>query len=323
MKLLRICCLALPILAALGLSVPARAAYPEHQIKLVVPYTPGGPADILGRIIAEKMSAVLGQPVIIENKPGAGLTLGADYAARAKPDGYTLFLGAASMLINSSPGRTPEQNLRDFTAITTIGTFPEVVVVNRELPVTTIPELIAYAKAHPGDLNYSSSGVGSLTHMAGALFTNMAHIDMLHVPYRGINEALTDLLGGRVQAAFPGAPIGLPLAKGGRVRAIAVTGSQRTAIAPDLPTVAESGLPGYDVSPWYGVLAPVGTPPEVIARWHDEIVRIMQTDEIKQRWLTFGADAVYSKTPQDFSTLMQNETLKWAKLVKEAGIKLQ
>ena len=314
---------------ALALVLPAsqpalaQAAWPARPIRIVVPFPPGGSTDLLARRIGEKLAASLGQPVIIENKPGAGLTLGAEYAARAKPDGYTLFLGAASMLINSSPGRTPEQNLHDFTAITTIGTFPEVVVVNRDLPVTTIPELIAYAKAHPGDLNYSSSGVGSLTHMAGALFTNMAKVDMLHVPYRGINEALTDLLGGRVQAAFPGAPIGLPLAKGGRVRAIAVTGSQRTAIAPDLPTVAEAGLPGYDVSPWYGVLAPVGTPPEVIARWHDEVARIMQTDEIKQRWLTLGADAVFSKTPQDFSTLMQNETLKWAKLVKEAGIKLQ
>jgi tripartite-type tricarboxylate transporter receptor subunit TctC len=305
------------------LPVAARAAYPDHQIRLIVPYTPGGPADILARVIAQKMTLALGQSVIIENKPGAGLTIGSDYVARSRPDGYTLLIGAASMLIASTPGRTPEQSLRDFAPISEIGTFPEVVVVNRDLPVHNVAELIAYARSRPGQVNFGSSGIGSLTHMAGALFGQMADLKLVHVPYRGINEALTDVVAGRVQIAFPGAPIGLPLARSGQVRAIAVTGAQRSASAPDLPTVASEGLAGYDVSPWYGVMAPRGTPPAVITLWHTEIVRIMQTPEVKQRWLTLGADTVYSKTPEAFGALMQAEASKWARLVKDAGIKLQ
>jgi tripartite-type tricarboxylate transporter receptor subunit TctC len=303
--------------------IAAQAAYPDHQIRLIVPYTPGGPADILARVIAQKMTLTLGQSVIIENKPGAGLTIGSDYVARSRPDGYTLLVGAASMLIASTPGRTPAQSLRDFAPISEIGTFPEVVVVNRDLPVHNVAELIAYARARPGQVNFSSSGIGSLTHMAGALFGQMAGLKLTHVPYRGINEALTDVVAGRVQIAFPGAPIGLPLAKSGQVRAIAVTGAQRAASAPDLPTVASEGLPGYDVSPWYGIMAPKGTPPDVIKLWHTEIVKIMQTPEVKQRWLTLGADTVYSKTPEDFETLMQAEATKWARLVKDADIKLE
>ena len=323
MKRRRLSCAALVMLAATILPPAARAAYPDHQIKLVIPYTPGGPADILGRFIAQKMTLALGKPVIVENKPGAGLAVGADYVASSRPDGYTLLEGAASMLIASSPSRTPEQNLHDFVPISLFCAFPEVVVVNRDLPVHNVQELIAYARANPGKLDYGSSGIGSLTHMAGALFVQMAGIDMLHVPYRGINEALTDVMAGRMQAAFPGAPIGLPLDKNGQVRALAVTGAQRTASAPNLPTVAEAGLAGYDVTPWNGVLAPAGTPQAVIALWHDEMVRIMQTDEVKQRWLALGADPIFSKTPQDFETLMRNDVVKWAKLVKDADIKLQ
>jgi tripartite-type tricarboxylate transporter receptor subunit TctC len=310
------------VLAA-ALSGAALAAYPDRQVKLVVPYTAGGPADIIARLLAQRLTMKFGKPVFIENHPGAGLAAGADYAARSRPDGYTLFVGAASMLIASTPGRTPEQNLRDFTPISQTGTFPEVLLVNKDLPPKTTKELIDYAKAHPGQVNYGSSGIGSLTHMAGALFAHSAGIDMVHVPYRGINEALTDLIAGRVQAAFPGAPIGLPLARDGQVRALAVTGAERSSSDPDLPTVAESALPGYDVSPWYGVLAPASAPSDVIDLWHAQIADAMQAPDLKQRLLSLGADPVYSKTPADFETLMRAETEKWAKLVQDAHIQLQ
>lgn len=299
------------------------ADYPDRQIRLVVPYTPGGPADILARLVAQKMTAELGQPVIVENRPGAGLSVGANYVANAKPDGYTLLVGAASMLIDSTPSRTPEQNLHDFVPISEIGTFPVVVVVNKDLPVKSMPALLAYAKQHPGQLAFSSSGIGSLTHMAGALLDYDAKIDIKHVPYRGINEALTDVVAGRVQMAFPGAPIGLPLAKTGRVRVLAVAGAQRTASAPDLPTVAESGVPGYDVTPWYGILAPRGTPPAVVQRWHDGLVKVLQQADIKARWLSLGADATYSATPEAFGKMMADQTATWANLVRQAGIKLR
>jgi tripartite-type tricarboxylate transporter receptor subunit TctC len=305
------------------LPAAARAEYPDHPIKLVIPYTPGGPADVLGRIVAQKMGVALGQSVVVENKPGASLAIGAEYVAKSRPDGYTLFLGAASMLVESASGRKPQDNLRDFAPISTIGTFPLVVMVNQDLPIRTVQDLIAYARAHPGKTDYGSSGIGSLTHLAGALFVHMANVDMMHVPYRGVNEALNDLVAGRVQVVFPGAPVGLPLARAGRARAIAVTGSERSATDPSLPTVAEGGLKGYAVNPWYGILAPVGTPQAIIDRWHGEMVKIMQSEDVRQRWLTLGADAVYSKTPAEFEALMRSEAAKWAELVRAAHIDLQ
>jgi len=301
----------------------AAAEYPERPITLVIPYTPGGPADVLGRYVAQKAGAAFGQPVVVENKPGASLTIGTDYVSRAKPDGYTLLLGAASMLVQSAASRTPQQNLRDFTPISVIGTFPTVLTANPKLPVNNVQELIAYAKKRPDAVYYGSSGVGSLTHLAGALFEYMADLKMVHVPYRGVNEAMNDVASGQIQLAFPGAPIGLPLAKTGRVKALAVTSSERTATDPTLPTVAEAGLQGYAVNPWYGVLAPAGTPQPIIDRWHAEILRIMQDPEVKQHWLTLGADPAYSKTPQEFGSMMHQEAARWAELIKSANIQLK
>jgi len=301
----------------------ATAEYPERPITLVIPYTPGGPADVLGRYVAQKIGATFGQPVIVENKPGASLTIGTDYVSRAKPDGYTLLLGAASMLVQSAAGRTPQQNLRDFTPISVIGTFPTVLTVNPKLPVNNVQELIAYAKKHPDELYYGSSGIGSLTHLAGALFEHMADLKMTHVPYRGVNEAMNDMASGQIQLAFPGAPIGLPLAKTGRVRALAVTSPERTATDPSLPTIAESGLQGYAVNPWYGLLAPTGTPRPIIDRWHAEILRVLQDPEVKRHWLTLGADPAYSKTPEAFASMMRDESERWAELIQSANIQLK
>jgi tripartite-type tricarboxylate transporter receptor subunit TctC len=312
---------AVALVAAVSLAPFAvQAAYPDHPIKIIVPYTAGGPADILARYFAQFNT--IGQSVTIEYKPGAGLAVGAAYVAASKPDGYTLLVNAGSMYINSVPSRTPEQNLKEFAPISEISQFPIVVVVNNDLPIHNIPDLVAYAKAHA--ISFGSSGIGSETQLAGELLNQMAGIKIQHVPYRGIAEALTDVMAGRMQVSFPGAPVALPLAKNGQVRALAVTSSKRAAIAPDLPTVAESGnLPGYDVAPWYGILAPAGTPREVIDKWHADIVRLMQTDELKKRWLTIGADAIYSKTPEDFGEMMKEETDRWAKLVKDANLKLQ
>ena len=314
---LRFC---LVVLALAGIT-PAFAAYPDHPIRLVVPYTAGGPGDILGRMVAAQVGANLGQPVIVENKPGAGLAVGAGYVARARADGYVLLEGAASMLAAPTPGRSTEQNLHDFAPVSQIGSLPEVLVINKNLPVKNVREFIAYAKTHP--VFYGSSGIGSLTHLSGALFAQMAGVKMVHAPYRGINEAMTDLIAGRVQAVFAGAPIGLPQARSGQVRALAVTSATRFAGAPDMPTIAESGLSGYDVSPWYGVLAPVGTPPDVMKRLHDAIAKAMQSPDIRKRMLSLGADNVFSKTPEEFGALMRAENRKWSSLVQQEHIKLQ
>ena len=302
----------------------ARADYPDHPVKVVVPYSPGGPADLFGRFVAGKLTAALGQTFVVENKPGAGLVIGAQYAAASAPDGYTLFLAASSMLVpTSSRVRTPADNLKDFACISLVGSLPLVVIANPSLPVRNVRELIALARKHPNDINYGSSGNGSLTHLAGELFGQMTGVKMVHVPYRGINEALTDLIAGRTQLSFAGAPIALPHAKTGKVRALAVTSTVRTTSAPEVPTVAESGLPGYDVTPWYGLVAPSATLVPVISKLHQDIVRVMQLADVKERWLNWGADPTYSKSPEEFAALMRSEAAKWAKLVGQGTIKLE
>jgi tripartite-type tricarboxylate transporter receptor subunit TctC len=274
--------------------------------------------------VAAKLTASLGQPFVVENKPGAGLVIGADYAAKSAPDGYTLFVAASSMLIDSgSRQRTPADNLKDFACISLVGSFPLVLIANPSLPVHNVRETIEYVRKRPNDVYYGSSGNGSLTHLAGELFDQMAGVKMVHVPYRGINEALTDLLANRVQFAFAGAPIALPQMKTGKVRAIAVTSLARTASAPELPTIAEDGLPGYDVTPWYGIVAPAATPAPIIDKLHREIVRIMQGADVKDRWTNWGADPTYSKSPEEFAALMRSEAAKWAKLLGEGRIKLE
>ncbi|MBN9427396.1 MAG: tripartite tricarboxylate transporter substrate binding protein [Burkholderiales bacterium] len=321
--LLRIAFAAAALFSAVAYSSAARADYPERAVKVIVPYSPGGPADLLARYVAQKLATSLGQSFVIENKPGAGLVIGADLAANSPPDGYTLFVGASSMLMDSGArGRKPEDNLRDFAPISLIASLPLVVVTSQALPVKNVRELIDYARKHPNDVNFGSSGNGSLTHLAGEVFNYMADVKMVHVPYRGINEAMNDLIGNRVQVSFAGAPIALPHAKTGKVRALAVTGATRASSAPELPTVAEAALPGYDVNPWYGFLAPAATPPAVLNKLHAEIARIMQGADVKERWLGWGAEPAFSKQPAEFGALMRAETDKWARLRREGRIKL-
>jgi tripartite-type tricarboxylate transporter receptor subunit TctC len=300
----------------------AQAAYPDKAIRLVIPYTPGGPADLLGRFVANKLATPLGQAVVIDNKPGAGLTIGANLVAKSPPDGYTFLLAASSMLIASGQGsRAPEDNLRDFAPVSLVGSFPLVLVTAPELPVASSRELAAYIAARPGAVNYGTSGNGSLTHLAAALFNQMAGLNSVHVPYRGINEALNDLTAGRVQYVFAGAPIALPRAAGGKIKAIGVTSLERTSSAPELPSVAEGGLKGYEVTPWYGFVAPAGTPEAIIARVHREIVQIMRSDEVRERWKTWGADPTFSQSPAQFAQLMRAEADKWARLIA-SGVKM-
>jgi len=302
----------------------ARAEYPDHPVKLVVPYSPGGPADLFGRYVAGKLTAALGQTFVVENKPGAGLVIGAQYAATSAPDGYTLFLAASSMLVpTSSRVRTPADNLKDFACISLVGSLPLVLIANPSLPVRNVRELIELERKRPNEVNYGSSGNGSLTHLAGELFQQMTGVKMVHVPYRGINEALTDLIAGRTQLSFAGAPIALPHAKTGKVRALAVTGAVRTSSAPELPTIAQSGLPGYDVTPWYGVVAPAATPVPIVTKLHQDLVRTMQLADVKERWIAWDADPTYSKSPEEFAALMRSEAAKWAKLVGQGTIKLE
>jgi tripartite-type tricarboxylate transporter receptor subunit TctC len=302
----------------------ARGEYPERPVRVVVPYSPGGPADLLGRYAAGKLAASLGQPFVVENRPGAGLVAGAQHAAKSTPDGYTLFLAASSMLVPASArGRTPTDNLKDFACISLVGTLPLVLIANPSMPVQNVRELIEYVRRRPNEVNYGSSGAGSLTHLAGEVFTQMTGVKIVHVPYRGINEALTDLMGNRVQLSFAGAPIALPHAKSGKVRALGVTSTARSASAPELPTIAESGLPGYSVTPWYGLVVPAATPKQIVNKLHGEIVRVMRERDVKERWLAWGADPTYSKSPEEFAALMRSETAKWAKLVGDGRITIE
>lgn len=319
---LRSFCAALALTAWLAAPLAARAEYPDHTVKIIVPYSPGGPADLLTRYVAARLATETKQSFIIENKPGAGLVIGAEAAAKSPADGYTLFLAASSMLMDSGPrGRKPEDNLRDFAPISLIGSLPLVLVTNPAFPVQNVGQLVDYARKHPGEVNYGSSGNGSLTQLAGELFNGMAGVKLVHVPYRGINEAIADLIAGRVQVSFAGAPIALPHAKSGKVRAIAVTSIKRSSSAPELPTISEAGLAGYDVTPWYGLVAPVGTPASIIRKLHAEVEKILQEPDVKERWLKWGAEPSYSGSPEEFETLMRSETAKWARLKAEGRIR--
>ncbi len=227
------------------------------------------------------------------------------------------------MLVPAGGSRTPADNLKDFAPITLFGGLPLMLVSNAQFEPKTVQELIAYAKANPGKVNYGTSGTGSLTHMAAAMFAQQAGLDIVHVPYRGISEALVDLAAGQVQIAFAGIPTALPLLPQGKMRPLAVTSAQRTSSAPQTPSVAEAALPGYELMPWYGLVAPAGTPPAIVNRLHKELTTIMQSAEVREKWSEWGADPIYSKTPAEFAALMQKEAARWTAFAKQTGIKFQ
>ena len=293
----------------------AGAAYPDRPVRIVVPYTAGGPADLLARYIAGRLTQSTGQSFVVENKPGAGLVIGADAVAKADPDGYTLLVNASSMLIpGQGTSRTPEDNLRDFAPVTLIGTLPMVMLVSPELRVGNLAQFRAYALQRPGQVNYGSSGSGSLTHLSGALLASMMGLDLVHVPYKGVSPALTDLAAGRVQLVFAGAPIAVPFVRSGRFVALGLTGV--------LP-LADLGLAGYDVPSWYGIVAPVGTPTQVLDFLHREIIAVLRTEKARDQWARWGAEPTASESPADFSDLMRGDVRKWAELVGTGKLKLQ
>ncbi|GAA4323883.1 tripartite tricarboxylate transporter substrate binding protein [Pigmentiphaga soli] len=312
--------LAAALLAAAACA-PAMAAYPERPIRMIVPFPPGGPNDLLGRIIANGLSQDLGQPVVLDNKGGAGGTIGTDMVAKAPADGYTLLLsGTASLSI--APAlypKLPYDPVKDFAPISLTGTAPSLLIVNNNQPFKTVSELIKAAKAKPGTLNFASAGVGTPPHLAGELFKTMAGVDIVHVPYKGGGPAMTDLIAGQVQLYFCGIASAIPQVKTGKVRPIAVTSSQRTALMPDMPTVAEAGLPGYEVANWYAIVAPAGTPADIVSKVNASLVKLLAKPDVVSQMSELGVDAK-SSTPEELAAYQRSELTKWAKVVKQANI---
>lgn len=296
------------------------AQYPSKPIHLIVPFPPGGTTDILARDVAQKLSETWHQQVIVENRPGAGGNIGADLVAKAAPDGYTLVMGTVGThAINPSLyKKMPYDHVKDFAPVVLVAGVPNVLVVNPSLPVHSVQELIAYAKANPGKLNFASSGNGTSIHLSGELFKSMTGVEMTHVPYKGSAPALTDLIGGQVQLMFDNLPSSLGFIKAGKLRALAVTSAARSATLPDLPTIAESGLPGFEASSWFGVLAPAGTPRDIVQKVNQAVAAWLDTPDAKQRLLAQGAIPA-GGSPEAFAKHIDAETAKWAKVVKASG----
>jgi tripartite-type tricarboxylate transporter receptor subunit TctC len=322
----RVRVVALHLLAALTLCMAPLAlaqTYPSHPIRLVVPFPPGGTTDILARAVAQKLSESFGQQVIVDNRPGAGGNIGTELVAKAAPDGYTLEMGTVGThAINASLySKLPFDHVKDFVPVILVAGVPNVLVVNPALPVHSVQELIAYGKANPGKLYFASSGSGTSIHLSGELFKTMTGVQMTHVPYKGSAPALTDLMGGQVQLMFDNLPSSLGFIKAGKLRALAVTSAERASALPDVPTIAESGVPGFEASSWFGVLAPAGTPREIVQKLNAEIAKWLATPEAREKLASQGAIAA-GGTPEDFARHIAAETAKWAKVVKASGAKV-
>jgi tripartite-type tricarboxylate transporter receptor subunit TctC len=317
--------LAVGIVAGLALAGPAKAQdYPTKPIRLVVPFAAGGATDVLARLVGERLTASLGQQVVVDNRPGAGGNIGSDLVARAEPDGYTILMGAVGThAINPSLyPKMPYDPVKDFAPVTLVASVPNVLVVNPEVPAKSVQELIDLAKAKPGELNFASSGNGTSIHLSGELFKAMTGTDIVHVPYKGSGPAVTDLLGGQVQMMFDNMPSSLPHVKAGKLRALGVTSAKRSPALPEVPTIAEAGVPGYDATSWFGILAPAGTPEPVVTRLQGAIVQALGEPEMRQRMADLGAEPV-GDTPAEFGQFITAELAKWAKVVNDAGVKLE
>ncbi len=322
MKLIRL--LAAAALVALApLAGIGAEPFPGKQVRFVVPYPPGGPLDTVARLLGQKVSASIKHPVVIDNVPGAGGNIGAGVVARAAPDGYTILMGAvATHAINPTLYSTIPYNAeKDFLAVTQVASTPNVLVVNNAIEANSVAEFIKLAKSKPGKLNFGSGSTGSAGHLAGELFKTMAGVDMAHIPYKGAAGAMQDLIGGRVDLMFDNLASSLSQVKGGRVRALAVTTPKRTKLAPELPTIAESGLPGFDISTWFGIFVPAGTPRPVVDRLHAEFTRALAAPDVREKMLALGAEPVGS-TPEQFAAYVKAEAAKYAKLVRTSGAKV-
>jgi len=313
----------LGVLLALVAALACAQTYPTKPIRLVVPFPPGGATDILARDVAQKLTEAWGQSVIVDNRPGAGGNIGSELVAKSAPDGYTLEMGTVGThAINASLyAKMPYDHVKDFTPVILVAGVPNVLVVNPALPANSVAELIAYAKANPGKLNFASSGNGTSIHLSGELFKVMAGVQITHIPYKGSAPALQDLLSGQVQMMFDNLPPSLPQIKAGKLRALAVTSLIRAPALPDVPTLSESGLPGFEASSWFGILAPAGTPAPIVAKLNAEIAKWLATPEAKEKLAKQGANAA-GGTPDDFAKHIAAETAKWAKVVKDSGAKI-
>ena len=313
-------------IVAIGLAGPVTGAeperYPTKPIRMVVPFTPGGSNDLLGRIVAQKLNEAWGQPVIIDNRPGAGSTIGIELVVRAAPDGYTLLTTSGGIAVTVSLYRLPFNPVTDLAPVALLAQMPYLLAVHPALPARSTRELISLAKAQPGKLVFSSSGAGTSSHLAMEMFKSLAKIDVLHVPYKGGGPAVNALAGGEVQMTFNVITGTLPQARAGRIRALAVSSAARVEIAPELPTVAESGLPGFEVIAWYNLFAPAGTPRSIVNRINAEVDRLLQQPEVRERLHALGV-VPFTGTPEALGDYLKFEVARWAKVIKEAGIKLE
>jgi len=311
--------------AALPLLPAAHAdTFPDKPVTLVVPFPPGGPTDAMARTLAAEMKDRLGQPMIVENRAGAGGNIGAEYVARATPDGQTLLFGTSGPLaINASLYRKVSYDpVKSFAPVIQVGHLPNILVVNPSVPAKNVKELVAYAKANPGKLSYASSGNGASSHLAGVLFNASAGVDLQHIPYKGTGPALNDLLGGQVSMSFTDVLTALPYVKAGRLRALGVTTAERSQALPDVPTVAEQGVPGYDVSVFFGIVAPAGTPPERVAKLNQAFIEVLDTPKVKQLFASQGLEPAPAHTPQQLGKFIQVQMGKWGGVVKQSGAQL-
>ena len=316
----------LPVMLAMltlpgGFDRAAAQTYPNRAITLVIPFAPGGSTSIVGRVIADKMSETLGEKIIIDNRPGAGGTVGTKAVAKSEPDGYTLLLGYTGTLaigpsLYKNAGYDPR---KDFAPVGLIGNAPNSLVVHPSFPAKTVAELIAYAKANPGKVNFGSAGAGTVSHITGEYFARAAGITLVHIPYKGTGPALTDLLGGHIPMAFAPIPASHPNVSAGLLRALAVTSTNRSSLLPDVPTIAESVLPDFDASLYYGLAAPAGTPRPIIDRLNKELRAALASDEVKKQ-LTLDGTEITPGTPEDYAAFIDKDEAKWAKLVKGSGV---
>jgi tripartite-type tricarboxylate transporter receptor subunit TctC len=314
---------ALALALALGCTLAGAQAFPSKPITLIVPFPAGGSSDALARTLGTPLSQALGQPVIVESRPGAGATIGADFVAKAKADGHTLLMGAVHHTIATSVyKKLPYDFEKSFAPITTVALVPNVVTVNAKSAATDVKGLIALAKAAPGKLAYGSNGNGTVQHLIGTQFSTMAGVEMVHVPYKGSAPLTTDLLGGQVDLSFDTLTPVVQHIKGGKLRALAVTTAKRSSTLPDVPTLAETGLAGFDQGTWFGILAPAGTPGDIVARLNTEMVKIIQSPEFKKRMEEIGAEPV-GDTPAQMAEQIKSDTAKYAKLVKDAKVAVE
>jgi tripartite-type tricarboxylate transporter receptor subunit TctC len=314
-------------LIALALALAASAAcaqsYPTKAVRLIVPFLAGGSTDIVGRTVGQKLSEMWGQPVVVDNRPGGGTTIGTEVVARSAPDGYTLLVTPAPFTINPSLlPKLPYDTLNDFAPITLINTTPLVMVVHPGVPAKNVKELIALAKANPGKLNFGSSGTGGSNHLAGELFNAMAGVKMVHIPYKGNAGALTDIVGGHLDVVYNGVTSAIALVKSGKLRPLAVTSLQRTPALPDVPTLNESGLKGFEAVAWNGLTAPAKTPRDIILKINADVLKVISSPELKERLKAEGSDPV-GNSPEQFATYLRDEIAKWAKVIKFAGVKAE